>query len=155
MASTSPSHGDQTAPADAERTAEMIRILLGLADAAQAVVADVLAEFDVTASAAGVLWALAPGGEPTTLREIAGRLRCDPSTVSLTADKLESLGLVVRQPHPKDGRKRTLILTDRGYELWDAISTRLHGARLFTGLDTSERDALYGLLAQVQLPQQP
>lgn len=132
----------------------MTRILLGLADAAQAVVAEVLVEFDVMASAAGVLWALAPGGEPTTLREIAGRLRCDPSTVSLTADKLEGLGLVVRRPHPKDGRKRTLILTDRGCELWDAISTRLHGARLFTGLDTSEQNALYRLLAQAQLPQQ-
>lgn len=132
----------------------MIRILLALADAARAVASEVLVEFDVTASAAGMLWALAPGGEPATLREIAGRLRCDPSTVSLTADKLEGLGLVVRRPHPKDRRKRTLVLTDRGCELWDAIGARLHGARLFTGLDTSELDALYRLLAQVQLPQQ-
>lgn len=150
MAATSPVHDDQAALVDPERTGEMIRILLGLADAARAVVTEVLAEFDVTASAAGVLWALAPGGEPATLREIAGRLRCDPSTVSLTADKLEGLGLVVRRPHPKDGRKRTLVLTDRGCDLWDAIGARLHGARLFAGLDASEQDALYGLLTHIK-----
>lgn len=154
MASTPTAHADQTTLADSERTTEMIRTLLALADAAQAVVTEVLAEFEVTASAAGVLWTLAPGGEPATLREIAARLRCDPSTVSLTADKLEDFGLVVRRPHPKDGRKRTLALTDHGCELWDAIGKRLHGARLFSGLDTSEQEALYRLLAQVQIPQQ-
>src|SRR5947209_17641306 len=108
---------DTTPPADAQRTIEIIRVLMGIGTVANTVVADVLAEFDVTASVAGVLWAVAPAAQPPTLREVAARLHCDPSTISLSVDKLESMGFVARQPHPTDGRKRTVALTDRGQEL--------------------------------------
>ena len=87
--------------------------------------AQVLSELGVPTSVAGTLWALAPGTEPPTMREVAARLRCDPSTVSLAADKLQSMGLVARQPHPADGRKRTLALTEQGHELWEALGDAL------------------------------
>jgi DNA-binding MarR family transcriptional regulator len=113
----------------------------------------VLAEFEVPASVAGVLWALTPGTEPPTMRNIAARLHCDPSTVSLAADKLQATGLVVaRQPHPADGRKRTLALTQRGHELWEALSTRLHSSGLFADLDAEEQRTLLTLLTKVRLP---
>lgn len=51
---------------------------------------------------------------PPTMREVAARFRCDPSTVSLAADKLQSVGLIARRPHPSDGRERTLVLTTAG-----------------------------------------
>ena len=89
-----------TRPADVERKAEIVGVLVEVGSAADAVVAQVLGEFGVPASVAGTLWALAPGTEPPTMREVAARLRCDPSTVSLAADRLQSLGLVTRQPHP-------------------------------------------------------
>ncbi len=150
---------DAAAPAaqraDAERTAETIRVLMEVGNAADAIVARVLAEFDVTASVAGMLWALAPGTEPPTLRDVAARLRCDPSTISLAADKLQSTGLIARQPHPSDGRKRTLVLTERGQELWEALSTRLHASGLLAGLDAEEQRTLHALLAKVRPPQRP
>jgi DNA-binding MarR family transcriptional regulator len=115
-------------------------------------VAQVLGEFGVPASVAGTLWALAPGTEPPTMRDVATRLRCDPSTVSLAADKLQSMGLVARQPHPADGRKRTLVLTEHGLELWEALRTRLHASGLFTGLDAQEQSTLLTLLTKMQNP---
>ena len=142
-------------PADVERKAEIVRVLLEVANGADAVVAQVLGEFGVPASVAGTLWALAPGTEPPTMREVAARLRCDPSTVSLAADKLQSLGLLARQPHPADGRKRTLALTEQGHQLWQALRTRLHASGLFAGLDAPEQDTLLTLLTKMRNPHRP
>ncbi|MFI6151356.1 MarR family winged helix-turn-helix transcriptional regulator [Kitasatospora sp. NPDC051170] len=142
-------------PADVERKAEIVRVLVEVGNAADAVVAQVLGEFGVPTSVAGTLWALAPGTEPPTMRDVAARLNCDPSTVSLAADKLQSMGLIARQPHPTDGRKRTLALTEQGHELWEALRSRLHASRLFTGLDAQEQDTLLALLTKMRNPQRP
>ncbi|MEV5282859.1 hypothetical protein [Streptomyces sp. NPDC052811] len=65
------------------------------------------------------------------------------------------MGLVARQPHPAEGRKRTLVLTDEGHELWEALRTRLHDSSLFAGLDAQEKDSLLTLLTNMRNPQQP
>ncbi|MBD0743989.1 MarR family winged helix-turn-helix transcriptional regulator [Streptomyces sp. CBMA152] len=155
MTATSDANAPMPGPADVERKAEIVRVLMEVGSTVDAVVAEVLGEFGVPASVAGTLWALAPGTEPPTLREVAVRLRCDPSTVSLAADKLQSMGLVARQPHPVDGRKRTLVLTEQGHELWKALRTRLHASRLFAGLDEREQETLLALLTRMRNPQRP
>lgn len=137
--------------ADVERKAEIVRVLVEVGHSADAVVAQVLGEFGVPASVAGTLWALAPGTEPPTMRDVAARLGCDPSTVSLAADKLQSVGLIARRPHPSDGRKRTLALTERGHGLWEVLRTRLHASGLFAGLDAEEQRTLLALLTKMQL----
>ncbi|CAL9624141.1 MarR family transcriptional regulator [Actinacidiphila sp. DG2A-62] len=137
---------------DVERKSEIVRVLVEVGSSANAVVARVLGEYGVPASVASTLWALAPGTEPPTMRDIAARLRCDPSTVSLAADKLQRAGLVARQPHPVDGRKRNLALTERGHELWEVLRTRLHASGLFTGLDAEEQHTLLALLTKMQRP---
>jgi hypothetical protein len=71
------------------------------------------------------------------------------------ADKLQGTGLITRQPHPTDGRKRTLALTERGQQLWEALSTRLHVSGVLAGLDADEQRTLYALLTKIQLPQRP
>jgi DNA-binding MarR family transcriptional regulator len=48
------------------------------------------------------------------LRQVAERLRCDPSNVTLLSDQLEKKGLAERRPHPADRRVRTLVLTPAG-----------------------------------------
>ncbi|THA29580.1 MarR family transcriptional regulator [Streptomyces sp. A1277] len=136
---------------DVERKAEIVRVLVEVGHSADAVVAQVLGEFGVPASVAGTLWALAPGTEPPTMRDVAARLGCDPSTVSLAADKLQSVGLIARRPHPSDGRKRTLALTERGHGLWEVLRTRLHASGLFAGLDAEEQRTLLALLTKMQL----
>jgi len=97
-----------------------------------------------------VLWTLDPAGDPPTMREIATKLGCDPSTVSLTADKLEESGLIVRRPHPRDGRKRTLALTDNGDLLRATLSKRLNGAPVPAGLDIEDRRRLTALLMKAR-----
>jgi DNA-binding MarR family transcriptional regulator len=152
-------HGRMTTGHDvrapAAPRAEIVRVLMEAGNAVEAIVAQVLAEFEVPASVAGVLWALTPGTEPPTMRSVAARLHRDPSTVSLAADKLQATGLVARQPHPADGRKRTLALTQRGHELWEALSTRLHSSGLFADLDAEEQRTLLALLTKVRLPHRP
>ena len=141
--------------ADVERKSEIIRVLVEVGNSADAVVAQVLGEFGVPASVAGTLWALAPGTEPPTMRDVAARLRCDPSTVSLAADKLQSMGLIARQPHPADGRNRTLGLTEHGHEVWETLRTRLHASGLFAGLDAQEQNTLLALLTKMRNPRRP
>ncbi len=97
-------------------------------------------------STAGLLWALDPRGEPPTLRSLAHQLGCDPSTVTLMADKLQEGDLVERRPHPTDGRKRTLVLTERGVALWDRFSRQLSQASVLTALTPAELATLDALL---------
>jgi Mn-dependent DtxR family transcriptional regulator len=103
------------------RKPEIVQLLLGAGETASAVVATTLLESGAPSSASDMLWALATNGKPMTLREIASRLGRDPSTVTLAADRLEGADLVERRPPPTDGRKRTLVLTDRGIDLWRAL----------------------------------
>ena len=86
---------------------------------------------------------------------LGGAPTCDPSTVSLAADKLQSMGLVARQPHPTDGRKRTLSLTEQGHTLWDALRTRLHASGMFASLSVQEQDTLLALLTKMRNPLLP
>src|SRR2546421_4290384 len=47
-------------------------------------------------------------------KELAARLRCNPSTVVDPTDRLEERGLVVRKPRPTDRRINTLMVTPKG-----------------------------------------
>jgi len=110
----------------------------------------VLAEFDLTESLAGVLWALDPDAAPVTMRELARTLRCDPSNVSLMAAKLEHAGLVERRPHPTDGRVRILALTEQGRLVWARLVDRLQATSPVLTLTRAEQRQLGALLAKVQ-----
>jgi DNA-binding MarR family transcriptional regulator len=140
---------------DVEQVIRLLRRLTEVADATLAVVGDVLAEFDLAMSAAGLLWSLDPRAEPPTMRALSRRLRCDPSTISLMADKLDASGLIERRPHPTDGRMRVLALTDRGLQVWDALSRRLYETSALSSLTHSERENLEALLTRAQPYGQP
>ena len=58
-------------------------------------------------------------------KELAARLRCNPSTVVDPTDRLEEGGLVVRRPQPTDRRVNVLTVTDRGREVRQALIRRL------------------------------
>jgi len=51
---------------------------------------------------------------PMTLREIAQAAEVDPSAATVAVDRLEQRGLVRRQAHPDDKRRRLVHLTDAG-----------------------------------------
>ena len=53
-------------------------------------------------------------GRPMTLSELAEANRLDAPYVTLIVDKLEAHGLVDRQPHPGDRRRKLVTLTAAG-----------------------------------------
>jgi DNA-binding MarR family transcriptional regulator len=71
-----------------------------------------------------LLATLARGGEALTQRDLARRMSSDPSTVRAMLVLLEGRGLVERDAHPTDARKRTVALTAKGgrafEQLWAA-----------------------------------
>ncbi|MFK0157751.1 MarR family winged helix-turn-helix transcriptional regulator [Streptomyces sp. NPDC090499] len=83
---------------------------------------------------------------PMTMRELAGRMSCEPSNATVVIDKLESLRLIERRPHPTDRRAKQLVLTPEGAGLRERLLTVLTEEPLFAGLTQDEQDALEGLL---------
>jgi DNA-binding MarR family transcriptional regulator len=54
---------------------------------------------------------------PMTLTEIAERHGIDASYATIIVDKLETLGLVERAPHPDDRRRKLVSLTPAGLKV--------------------------------------
>jgi DNA-binding MarR family transcriptional regulator len=61
-----------------------------------------------------VLLSTLAAGDALTQRELAARMPSDPSTVRAMLVLLERQGFVARDPHPTDGRARTVTLTALG-----------------------------------------
>jgi DNA-binding MarR family transcriptional regulator len=83
---------------------------------------------------------------PMTMRELAGKMSCEPSNATVVIDKLESLRLIERRPHPTDRRAKQLVLTPEGDELRQRLLKVLTEEPLFPALTQDEQDALEGLL---------
>src|SRR6202163_3182550 len=65
---------------------------------------------------------------PISMRELAERLRSDPSNVTGLIDRLEARGLVERRPDPTDRRIKGLALTADGERLRARLFARLYSA---------------------------
>lgn len=52
--------------------------------------------------------------EPLTLKQLATRMCCEASNATFVADKLESMGFLIRESHPTDRRAKQLTLTLSG-----------------------------------------
>jgi len=112
----------------------LVDLTLGLADRTQAVITDVMAELDLTQALADVLWQLDPAAPLPSLRALAARLRCDPSTVTFLADRLEARHFATRRVDLANRRVKTLRLTPQGRRarrrLVEAMVTRSPLAQL-------------------------
>ncbi|MFJ8431495.1 MarR family winged helix-turn-helix transcriptional regulator [Kitasatospora sp. NPDC094019] len=85
---------------------------------------------------------------PLTMRELAGRMNCEPSNTTFVVDRLERQGLVERRPHPSDRRARHLVLTPAGAGLRERLLALLATDSPLAGLGPEQRLALQGLLEQ-------
>src|SRR5947199_6955089 len=74
------------------------------------------AEFDLSPIQCHVLHLIEPG-RPLPMSRLADTLSCDASNVTGLVDRLESRGLVRRQPSPRDRRVKVLALTPAGSRL--------------------------------------
>ena len=113
------------APVSGNDAVTLIKLVFQTADSMASATADALDELELTQSQARIQWAQDPARPPVPMRELARRLRFDPSNITLITDRLAAAGLVVRQPHPTDGRQRVLALTDKGLGVLELLITRL------------------------------
>ena len=115
-------------------TYQLLRLVHAMDGATNAGIQDVLAELKLTHALADTLWQLDPTGPAPSMRQMAAKLRCDPSTVTFLADRLEELGYATRVAAPGDRRTKVLHLTDAGRaarrRLVDTATTRTPIARL-------------------------
>ncbi len=65
---------------------------------------------------------------PISMRELAERLKSDPSNVTGLIDRLEARGLVERRPDPSDRRVKGLALTSAGARMRERLFARLYSA---------------------------
>jgi DNA-binding MarR family transcriptional regulator len=84
------------------------------------------------------------------MREIARRLKCEPSNVTGIVDRLESRGLVERRPDPADRRVKLAAATETGHETAERLRASLDFAREpLAELTPVERAVLRDLLTRV------
>ncbi|MEV5970916.1 MarR family transcriptional regulator [Streptomyces sp. NPDC051921] len=88
--------------------------------------------------------------EPTPMRKIAEKLKCEPSNVTGIIDRLESRGLVERRPDPADRRVKVAAPTDEGRDTARRLRESLRFAREPLGeLTETERTLLRDLLKRM------
>ena len=135
-------------------TYQLLRLVHAMDGATNAEIHDVLTELKITHALADVLWQLDPTAPAPSMRQMAAKLHCDPSTVTFLADRLEQLGYVTRAPAPGDRRTKALHLTDDGRgarrRLVEAAATHTPIARL----TDAERRHLHSLMTKAMTPPQ-
>ncbi|MFD4372144.1 MarR family winged helix-turn-helix transcriptional regulator [Streptomyces sp. NPDC058486] len=109
---------------------------------------DAAAAHSLTGAQARVLGLLTL--EPTPMRKIAEKLKCEPSNVTGIIDRLESRGLVERRPDPADRRVKLAAPTDEGRDTARRLRDSLRFAREPLGeLTVVERTLLRDLLRRM------
>ena len=76
-----------------------------------------------------VLYVIEPG-KPVPMKQLAASLSCDASNVTGLVDRLESRGLVRRQPSPQDRRVKVLRLTPTGARVRTQLLRQMTGESL-------------------------
>lgn len=65
---------------------------------------------------------------PSPMRRLADQMNCEASNLTGLVDRLETRGLVERQPFPEDRRVKCVALTEAGehlsWRLWAAVAER-------------------------------
>ena len=85
------------------------------------------------------------------LGKMGERLQVHPTSVTSIVQRLEASGLVVRRPHPEDGRAVLAEITDAGRALVEKATQDLVGADFALGaLTEAELTTLSALLAPVR-----
>ena len=107
---------------------------------------DTLTELDLTIPLSDALWQLDPQLGPLTRRELAERLNCEPSNVTILVNRLERRRLVSRAQARGDRRLKALALTPAGIEVRDRLIATIADSSLFSQLTSAQRRQLSQLL---------
>jgi DNA-binding MarR family transcriptional regulator len=91
---------------------------------------------------------------PISMRELAERLRSDPSNVTGLIDRLEARGLVERRADATDRRIKGLALTSAGASMRERLFARLYSAPTSVAeLPESDQRCLRDVLQRVLSPE--
>lgn len=91
-------------------------------------------------------------GRPTSMRHLAGELRCDNSYITTVVDALEQRGLATREAHPTDRRIKVIVLTDEGEQTRKRVEEiMLRPPPAFSSLSGPETAQLAALLKKLQV----
>lgn len=131
-----------------ELAAVVLRQLVDLASGVISGMRPWLEELDLSQPLAELIWTVPADGEPMPLRKLAARLHCDPSNVTLLSAKLEERGLAERRPHPRDGRVRTLVLTDAGRDVRERMVEIATRRSPLAVLDEAEQRQLHEMFTK-------
>jgi DNA-binding MarR family transcriptional regulator len=92
--------------------------------------------------------------EPLPMRQIAHRLKCEPSNITGIVDRLEARELVAREPSPGDRRVKVAAPTQEGARVARSLRDSLDFAREpLAGLSRDERLALRDMLRTMVGPE--
>jgi DNA-binding MarR family transcriptional regulator len=134
---------------------EVIGRISRIAELAQRELERVFAQYGLTGADFDVLAALRRVGEPYRLTpgELSRSTMVTTGGMTKRLDRLESSGLIRREPDPRDRRGKLIALTDEGRALVDdAVEGHFRNeARLLAELPAAKRDQLTGLLRDVLL----
>lgn len=87
--------------------------------------------------------------QPISQKELAKRLRCNPSTVVDPTDRLEEAGFVIRRAKPADRRVNVLVVTPKGAAARKRLIARLlQPPAAFSKLTAKEQARLREVLQQ-------
>jgi DNA-binding MarR family transcriptional regulator len=86
---------------------------------------------------------------PTSMKDLATRLKCDGSFVTAIADGLEQRDLARREVDPKDRRVKNLVLTPAGDRLREQVQELFDGFPGLARLEPDERASLIALLRKM------
>jgi DNA-binding MarR family transcriptional regulator len=104
------------------------------------------AEFDLSPIQCHVLHLIEPE-HPLPMSRLADTLSCDASNVTGLVDRLESRGLVRRQPSPQDRRVKVLQLTPAGARLRSQLLRQVTGGTVpLSRLSPSQQRTLLKIL---------
>jgi len=131
-----------------ETHALLVDQLIGLGPLVTGIMKGVVDDVGLTESQANLLWLVPPDAGPVPLKELAARLHCDPSNVTLLSAKLEERGLARRAQHPEDGRVRTLVLTPAGRKVRERLLSNAYTRSPFGALNEKEQSQLHHLMAK-------
>ncbi|WP_338696174.1 MarR family transcriptional regulator [Streptomyces sp. Q6] len=88
--------------------------------------------------------------DPLPMRQIAQRLKCEPSNITGIVDRLEARGLVERRPSPGDRRVKVAAPTDEGTRVAESLRESLDFAREpLAGLSREERVVFRDMLRRM------
>ena len=141
--------------ADAEPGMAVVTSVMRVQQLLSARVEAALAPFDLSVARYELLQLLAftKQGE-LPLSRVSALLQVHPTSVSNAIARLVTDGLVVRAPHPSDGRAAVAVLTDAGRDRVGRATPAVNEVFAELGLTRAESEQLFDLLGRVRISEE-